>query len=137
MSNFHTLTVSEVKKETPNAVVVSFVIPDDLKEVFAFKAGQYITFKHTIDGQEVRRAYSLCSAPGASTMQVGIKKVDGGTFSVYANETLKQGDSLAVMAPEGKFIHKADKDATNNYAAFVAAAARTWCRPGFASGPAR
>ena len=120
MSNFHTLTVSEVKKETPNAVVVSFVIPDHLKEVFAFTAGQYITFKHTVNGQEVRRAYSLCSMQGESMLQVGIKKVDGGTFSVYANEKLKEGDALEVMVPEGKFVYKTNGVATNNYAAFVA-----------------
>ncbi len=120
MSHFHTLTVSEVKKETPNAVVLSFVIPDHLKDAFAFTAGQYITFKHTLDGQEVRRAYSLCSTPGGSTIQVGIKKVDGGSFSVYANDVLKEGDELEVMIPEGKFVCKTDKDASNNYAAFVA-----------------
>lgn len=57
MSNFHTLTVSEVKKETPNSVVVSFVVPNDLKQVFKFEAGQYITFKHVLNGEEVRRAY--------------------------------------------------------------------------------
>ena len=120
MSDFHTLTVSEVKKETPNAVVVSFVIPENLKKEFKFDAGQYITIRHTIDGQDIRRAYSLCSLPGASTIQVGIKKVEGGAFSVYANEELKHGDLLEVMAPEGKFVLEADKNATKNYAAFVA-----------------
>jgi len=120
MSDFHTLHVSEVNKETPNAVVVSFVIPKDLKEDFKFKAGQYVTFKHTIDGEEIRRAYSICSVPGNSTMKVGIKKVEGGAFSVYANETLKEGDALEVMKPDGKFVLKADKENSNNYAAFVA-----------------
>lgn len=120
MSNFHTLTVSEVKKETPNAVVVSFVIPQHLKDAFTFEAGQYVTFKHTIDGQEVRRAYSICSRPGKSTLQVGVKKVEGGTFSVYANDVLKAGDALDVMEPEGKFLLKTDENASNNYAAFAA-----------------
>ncbi|MFT5230668.1 MAG: ring-1,2-phenylacetyl-CoA epoxidase subunit PaaE [Patiriisocius sp.] len=120
MSDFHTLIVSEVKKETPNAVVVSFVIPEHLKETFSFTAGQYITFKHTLDGNEIRRAYSICSVPGDGTIKVGIKKVDGGAFSVYANETLKKGDEIEVMKPEGKFICETNKDATNNYAAFAA-----------------
>ncbi|WP_415372514.1 2Fe-2S iron-sulfur cluster-binding protein [Patiriisocius sp. Uisw_047] len=120
MSDFHTLIVSEVKKETPNAVLVSFVIPEHLKETFSFTAGQYITFRHTLDGNEIRRAYSICSVPGDGTIKVGIKKVDGGAFSVYANETLKKGDEIEVMKPEGKFICETNKDATNNYAAFAA-----------------
>jgi ring-1,2-phenylacetyl-CoA epoxidase subunit PaaE len=120
MSDFHTLTVSEVKKETLNSVVVSFVIPDNLKKDFSFTAGQYITFKHRLDGKEIRRAYSICSVPGDGTIKVGIKKVDGGVFSVYANETLKKGDEIEVMKPEGKFVCVTDKKATNNYVAFVA-----------------
>jgi len=120
MSEFHTLTLSEVIKETPNSVVLSFDVPDSLVQTYEFIAGQYLTIKHTIDGKEVRRAYSICSAPKSEKLQVGIKKVDGGTFSVFANQQLKAGDTLDVMIPEGKFTLQPEKKAAKNYAAFVA-----------------
>lgn len=120
MSDFHLLTVSEVKKETPNAVLVTFEIPENLKSTFQFKAGQYITIKHNHNGTEIRRAYSISCAPHDQTIQVGIKKVDGGSFSVYANETLKAGDQLEVMPPQGKFIVETASENKKNYAAFAA-----------------
>ena len=107
MSNFYPLHVSQVRRLTPDAVEVSFVLPEDKKGTFAFKAGQYITLKTELEGKEVRRAYSLCAVPGTDTLSVGIKKVPDGTFSVYANERLQSGDTLEVMPPEGRFTYEA------------------------------
>ncbi|MCH9661972.1 MAG: ferredoxin--NADP reductase [Bacteroidetes bacterium] len=120
MSDFHALSISEIQQETPNSVSISFQVPDALAATFQFKAGQYITLKHTIDGKEVRRAYSLCSSPSSGILRVGIKKVEGGTFSVYANESLKVGDVLSVMLPEGNFVFEPNDANAKHYAAFAA-----------------
>jgi ring-1,2-phenylacetyl-CoA epoxidase subunit PaaE len=117
MSEFHALTVSEVKKETPNSVSISFQVPDSLKEIFSFKAGQYITIKHRNSGKEIRRAYSICSSPKSGLLKVGVKKVENGAFSEYANNELKEGDTLQVMPPTGKFILAPN---LKNYVAFAA-----------------
>lgn len=117
MSEFHALTVSNIKKETPNSVSICFDIPENLKSKFSFKAGQYITLKYFRDGKEVRRAYSISSSPKSGELRVGVKKVENGIFSSYANEQLKVGDVLEVMPPTGKFLLEPN---LNNYAAFAA-----------------
>ncbi|MGW9684628.1 2Fe-2S iron-sulfur cluster-binding protein [Flagellimonas sp. 2504JD1-5] len=119
MSDFHALKISAVDALTPNAVALTFDIPKNLTDIFAFTAGQYITLKHDVNGQEVRRAYSISSAPSSGKITVGIKKVPNGTFSVYANESIKSGDIIEVMPPEGRFVF--ENDATvQNIAAFAA-----------------
>ena len=120
MSDFHKLVISEVKKETLNSVSITLEIPENLQAAFAFKAGQYITFKHSFDGNEIRRAYSLCSSPSSGKLRVGIKQVTDGTFSVYANTKLKVSDSLEVMTPEGAFVFEPENGTSNAYGAFVA-----------------
>jgi len=120
MSDFHALVLSEVKRETPNAVVLTFELPESLKSSFNFLPGQYITIKHQYKGSEIRRAYSLCSTPKSGLLQVGVKKVDGGTFSVYVNDTLQAGTQLEVMPPQGKFIVQTNAENALNYAAFAA-----------------
>lgn len=120
MSDFHSLTISEVKKETPNSVSIAFEIPSHLTDAFAFKAGQYVTLKHTIEGSEIRRAYSICSAPSSGVLKVGVKKVEGGTFSVFANDKLSAGDTLEVMLPEGNFVFEPNDQNAKTYGAFVA-----------------
>ena len=118
--HFHPLTVKEIIKETTDCVSVSFEIPGDLKEVFQYTQGQSLTMRTTINGEEVRRTYSLCSSPSENKWKVAIKKVDGGVFSIFANEKLKTGDVLEVMEPVGKFntqLHPANK---KNYLAFAA-----------------
>lgn len=106
MNDFHSLTVSSVHSLTPNSVAISFAIPSHLKDIFSFVSGQYITIKHTVNGGELRRAYSISSAPTANEITVGVKKVEGGSFSVYANAEIKTGDVLEVMPPEGRFVFK-------------------------------
>ncbi|WP_026451792.1 ferredoxin--NADP reductase [Aequorivita capsosiphonis] len=117
MSDFHTLSVSEVKKETHNSVTISFTVPENIKSSFVFKAGQYITIKHISDGKELRRAYSICSSPKSGKLKVGVKKVEKGAFSEYANSQLKAGDTLEVMPPTGKFILEPN---LKHYVAFAA-----------------
>ncbi|WP_121905981.1 ferredoxin--NADP reductase [Ulvibacter antarcticus] len=120
MNTFHTLTISEVKQETPNAVSITFSIPVSLSEAFSFKAGQYVTIKHIAEGTELRRAYSICSLPGSDSFTIGVKRVEGGKFSGYANDVLKAGDTLEVMPPGGKFVLSPVADVAKNYAAFAA-----------------
>ena len=103
MTQFYSLTVSNIKKLTPNSAAISLRVPESLRDVFSFSAGQYLTVRHPVDGSEIRRAYSLCSKPGETEITIGVKKVPGGTFSVYANEVLRVDDILEVMPPEGRF----------------------------------
>ncbi|MGO3184430.1 MAG: 2Fe-2S iron-sulfur cluster-binding protein [Aequorivita sp.] len=117
MGDFHTLTVSEIKKETHNSVTISFSVPENMKDLFAFKAGQYITIKHLSNRTEIRRAYSICSSPKSGELKVGVKKVADGAFSEYANTQLKVGDTLEVMPPTGKFTLEPD---LKHYVAFAA-----------------
>lgn len=119
MSKFYPLKIKEVIRETEQAVSLSFEIPDNLKEEFNFSAGQYITIKTEANGEEVRRAYSLCSAPESGEFKVTVKEVEGGRFSVIANNKLVAGDILEVHPPEGKFIFEAG-EGRKNYAAFAA-----------------
>ncbi|WP_430964944.1 2Fe-2S iron-sulfur cluster-binding protein [Spongiimicrobium sp. 2-473A-2-J] len=119
MSDFHSLTVSSVERLTPNAVAISFSIPKELKDTFSFLSGQYITIKHPMNGGEIRRAYSICSLPTAPGISVGVKKVEDGTFSVYANTAIKAGDVMEVMPPEGRFVfHPSNRE--QHIAAFAA-----------------
>ncbi len=121
MSQFHTLTIHTITRETPKAVSLTFAIPDALKETFAFTAGQYLTLKTSIDGTEVRRAYSLSSTSKNDLLTVTVKEVEGGTFSVFANTQLTAGDTLEVGAPEGRFLlDNAFAKAQNTYLAFAA-----------------
>lgn len=103
MSDFHKLQVIDIINETENCVTVLFQIEEDLNENFKFMAGQYLTIKAEIDGEETRRAYSISTAQGDDIVGVSVKKVKGGKMSTFLNESLKKGDVLEVMKPEGKF----------------------------------
>lgn len=120
MSRLHSLSVKKIIKETPEAVSIHFEIPRDLKEVFQFQAGQYLTLETTIDGKKVRRAYSLCSTPESELLSVVVKEVKGGSFSLYANKDLREGDTLDVLQPEGTFIFEPNESNKNSYVAFAA-----------------
>ncbi|WP_136482634.1 ferredoxin--NADP reductase [Cognatitamlana onchidii] len=120
MSSFYTLSVKKINRETDKAISISFNIPDNLKEQFSFKAGQYITLKTKINGSEIRRDYSLCSSPKSSELKVAVKEVKGGTFSAYANNTLQAGDLIEVAPPKGRFIFEPNDSKTKNIALFAA-----------------
>ncbi len=120
MSQFYNLTIKNLEKTTEKAVVVTFDIPENILDKFKFKAGQYITLKTHINGNEVRRDYSLCSSPKSGTVKVAIKEVEDGTFSAYANSELKIEDVLEVAPPKGRFIFEPNDSKTKNIAAFAA-----------------
>ncbi|MGV3461627.1 MAG: 2Fe-2S iron-sulfur cluster-binding protein [Flavobacterium sp.] len=120
MSTFHTLTIKDVRRETPHAVSIAFEIPATLKDDYKFKAGQYINIKTTFEGQEVRKAYSICSSPNSGELRVAIKAVKNGGFSVFANEKLAPGHTMEVGTPEGNFIFEPKPDRQRNYSAFAA-----------------
>ncbi len=118
--HFHSLRVKNIKKETDNCVSIAFEVPPELQEQFQFTHGQNITIKAIIDGEELRRSYSICSTPFEMELKVAVKKVDGGKFSAYANEYLKAGDLLQVMPPTGKFNTALDPENKKQYLAFAA-----------------
>ncbi|GAA4109870.1 ferredoxin--NADP reductase [Aquimarina addita] len=120
MSDFHKLSIKNIIRETSKAVSIEFEVPSELKNTFAFTAGQYLTIKTYIDGKEIRRAYSICSAPESGQLQVAVKEIEGGTFSTIANNSLKVDDILEVHPPEGSFLLETKEGAANHYAAFVA-----------------
>ena len=120
MSSFHKLSVANITRETDEAVSIRFNIPENLKETFQFKAGQYITLKTTIDGKEIRRDYSLCVAPNSKELKIAVKEVEDGTFSAYANKSLKVGDTLEVAPPKGRFIFTPNDSKTKNIVLFAA-----------------
>ncbi|MEO5778128.1 MAG: ferredoxin--NADP reductase [Flavobacterium sp.] len=120
MSSFYKLQIKEVKHETANAISVAFNIPAELKSAYQFTAGQYVNLKLTLDGQEIRRAYSVCSSPNSDELRIAIKSVKEGHFSKFANDNLKVGDILEVGQPEGKFTFEPSFSNLKNYAAFVA-----------------
>ncbi len=103
MARFHQLRVKDIKRETPEAVSVAFEVPPQQQPEYLFKMGQYITLKLTIKGEEIRRSYSLCTAPHESELRVAVKEVEGGKGSVFINRNLKVGDSIEVMTPMGTF----------------------------------
>lgn len=120
MSQFTPLIIKEIVKETPSSVSLVFDIPTEKKEDFRFIAGQFLTLKATVNGKEIRRAYSISSEPNAPHIQVSVKRIANGEFSTYANDSLKVGNVIDVMIPEGKFQLKPSKEKRKNYLAFAA-----------------
>jgi ring-1,2-phenylacetyl-CoA epoxidase subunit PaaE len=107
MSRFHALSVKDIRRETKDSVSVSFAVPDVLKSDFTFKPGQYLTLRATLDGEDIRRSYSICSGVDDADLRVGIKMVKGGAFSSFANTSLKAGDVIEAMPPLGRFTPSA------------------------------
>lgn len=120
MSTFYKLSVKEIQKETKDAVSVVFNIPQDLQEKFKFIPGQYVTIKKTLNGKEVRRAYSICSSIQSNLVKVGVKEAENGYFSKYIVNDLNVGDELEVSIPEGRFDLMPNNTHKKNYLAFAA-----------------
>ncbi len=118
--HFHPLTIKEVRRETDDCVSVLFDVPEHLQEQFQFTQGQNLTVRTILNGEQVRRTYSICSSPLDKEWRVAVKKVEGGLFSCFANEQLKKGDVLDVMEPVGRFHTPLHKDNQKNYVAFAA-----------------
>ena len=120
MAKFHSIKIADIYKETKDCSVITFDIPEVLKSDFQYKPGQHLTLKASIDGQEIRRSYSLCSSPIENKWQVAVKKINGGLFSTFINETAKKGDTLELMEPSGKFNVEENPTTAKNYIAFAA-----------------
>ena len=120
MIHFVPLKVRDIKKETADCVSIAFDIAANQKETFAFKQGQSLTIRAIINGEEVRRSYSICSSPLDNEIRIAVKKVEGGVFSNYANSTLQKGDVLDVMPPIGKFFTELVEKQIKNYVAIAA-----------------
>src|SRR5258705_1300164 len=118
--HFHKLAIKEIRRETPECVSVLFEIPEEIKKDFAFKQGQSLSMRTFLNGEEVRRTYSICVSPLDDEWRVAIKKQESGIFSGFANEQLKKGDVLEVMQPVGKFYTDLNPQQNKNYVAFAA-----------------
>lgn len=117
---FHSLTVAAVDRLTDESVVVSFDVPEDLRDVYRHTAGQHLILRATIDGADVRRSYSICSPVGSDQLRVGIKRLSGGAFSTWANTELAPGTVIEVTPPTGEFLHAVDERRVASYGAIAA-----------------
>ena len=120
MAKFHEIEVADVYKETSDCTVITFNIPENLQEEFNYIQGQYLTLRKTINDEDIRRSYSLCSSPVDKQWKVAVKQIPGGVFSTYANTELKAGDTLELMTPQGSFYVEVDPNGHKNYIAFAA-----------------
>ncbi len=116
---FHTLKIAKIKRETEETISVSFEIPEDLKKSYEYQSGQYLTLRTIINGEDLRRSYSLCSAPHENEWRVAIKEVELGKFSTFANQQFKVGDEIQVMTPMGNFTIDLQASNAKNYVFFA------------------
>jgi ring-1,2-phenylacetyl-CoA epoxidase subunit PaaE len=114
-TEFYPLTISAIERLTKDAVAVSFNLPNELKKKFSYQQGQHLTLKVDIDGEDIRRSYSICQSVTEQSLQVAIKRIDQGLFSNFANDELKVGMVLDVMPPKGHFYTELQKDNNNHY----------------------
>lgn len=119
MARFHTLKVTDIQRDTRDAVVLTLTPRDEDREQFNFTQGQYLTFRRAFDGEELRRSYSICAGLDDGVLQVGIKRVDGGAFSTWANENLCLGDEIEAMPPMGRFFTPIAADSEKQYLGFA------------------
>jgi ring-1,2-phenylacetyl-CoA epoxidase subunit PaaE len=117
--DFHRLRVTDIRRETDEAVSVAFAVPDELQETFSFTQGQYLTLRATVNGEELRRPYSVCVAPEEGELRICVKKLHGGRFSGFVNDALKVGDTVDVMAPMGRFYAPSEPEAARQYVGFA------------------
>jgi ring-1,2-phenylacetyl-CoA epoxidase subunit PaaE len=118
-AGFHRLKIADVRRETADAVSVRFEIPSDLRGVFRFRAGQHLTLRADIGGEDTRRTYSVCCAPLENEIRIAIKKMPFGRFSSWANETLEAGQSIDVLPPMGRFVIPDEKADSPYYVALA------------------
>src|SRR5690606_13051495 len=118
-NNFYSLKVASVAKNTRDAVIVTFDVPGDLHDKFIFRPGQYLTLRADVDGEDLRRSYSICAAPSDRQLRVAIKRMNDGVFSGWANQHLQAGQSIEVMPPDGNFTIDFSPENANRYAAFA------------------
>jgi ring-1,2-phenylacetyl-CoA epoxidase subunit PaaE len=117
---FHPLRVAAVEPLTDEAVAITFAVPDELRAAYAFDAGQHLTLRTEVAGEEVRRNYSICAPATEGRLRIGVKRLDGGAFSTHATSTLQVGDEVEVMTPTGRFTPRLDPAQARHYAAIAA-----------------
>lgn len=117
---FHALTIADVRQETEDTVSIAFAIPEELRSDYAYKAGQYLTLRTTINGEDIRRSYSICTAPNENEWRVAIKRIDEGLFSGWATHSLKSGDELQVMTPMGHFAFDPKPEEKRSFVLYAA-----------------
>jgi len=115
VAEFYPLKVQDIRKECEDAVSIAFDVPDTLAEKFAFIPGQYLSLKKDLNGEDIRRAYSICSTPDDGELRVAVKRMVEGVFSNYVNDQLKSGDVLEVLPPVGRFHVPLDPDQAKIY----------------------
>ncbi len=118
--DFHALTVSGLERITDDSVAISFAVPDDLADLYAFAPGQHLTIRRQETGEEVRRSYSICCSPGSGRLRVAVRSLPEGVFSTYALNDLKVGDRLEVMTPAGSFTTGFAPERRRHYAMIAA-----------------
>lgn len=118
-SGFHALQIAEVRREIDDAVSLRFTVPEELRDAFRFTPGQHLTLRADMDGEDLRRNYSICAAPHEGELRVAIKQVNGGRFSTWANKALAAGQTMEVMPPHGSFTWTFDPDRQAVYAGFA------------------
>lgn len=120
MSRFHSLAIKDVRRETPQTVSIEFDITPDLKDTFRFKHGQYLTLKIPVNGDELRRSYSICSSPLENSLRIAVKEIENGRVSGYLNQQAKAGQTIEVMPPMGNFYTELSASNRKSYVAFAA-----------------
>src|SRR5882757_3088310 len=118
-ASFHPLKITDVRREIDDAVSLRFELPEDLRAIFRFVPGQHLTLRTRLDGEEIRRNYSICVAPHEDELRVAIKQIAGGVFSTWANSSLGPGDMLDVMPPHGSFTWTFSPVLSRTYAGFA------------------
>lgn len=120
MVRFHTLTIKNIRKETPDCVSIAFEVPEELKPLYQFRQGQNLTLRLKLNDEEVRRSYSICSSPLENELRIAVKKILQGRFSFHANVKLRKGDTIDVLPPTGKFYTELQTNHKKKYLAFAA-----------------
>ncbi|OMH38334.1 1,2-phenylacetyl-CoA epoxidase subunit PaaE [Motiliproteus sp. MSK22-1] len=120
MKRYHALTVTDLRQETPDAVSIGLAVPSELQEQFHFNQGQHLNLRAKIDGEEVRRSYSICSGVDENELRIAVKRVQDGVFSNYANEHIQIGQRIEVMPPQGHFYTDLDPASEREYLAVAA-----------------
>lgn len=119
MLNYHPLRVSELRREASDAVCIAFEVPDHLKDAYRFVPGQHVGVRANIDGQELRRTYSICSGVDESDLRIGVRIHDQGGMSRHLAANVRVGDTLDVLTPTGRFFAELDASASKTYCAFA------------------
>lgn len=120
MTVFHRLSIAAIERDTPDAVAVTFCVPDNLHEHYRYRPGQHLTLKALVNGEDLRRCYSICSSPDDGVLKIGVKAIHEGRFSNFINQQLHVGDSLDVMIPQGKFGYQPQVTTEGRYLAVAA-----------------